>query len=64
MYLRRIFFFFTQPQPQNICVDLSFTLTSDPCSSQIYAQMESQRAGYIELALQAYEQTTATGTAA
>lgn len=39
-------------------------LTFDPCSSQIYAQSESQRAGYIELALQAYEQTEATGTGA
>lgn len=39
-------------------------LTSDPCPSQIYAQKESQRAGYIELALQAYEQMTAESTAA
>ncbi|CAB1430053.1 unnamed protein product [Pleuronectes platessa] len=31
---------------------------------KIYAQMESQRSGYIELALQAYEQTAAEGSAA
>eukprot|EP00066_Takifugu_rubripes_P005031 XP_003968819.1 PREDICTED: 28S ribosomal protein S22, mitochondrial [Takifugu rubripes] len=31
---------------------------------KIYAQRESQRAGYIELALQAYEQTEATSTGA
>lgn len=37
-------------------------LTFDLCSPQIYAQRESQRAGYIELALQAYEQTEATST--
>ncbi|XP_022048721.1 28S ribosomal protein S22, mitochondrial [Acanthochromis polyacanthus] len=31
---------------------------------KIYAQKESQRSGYIELALQAYEQTAAEGSAA
>lgn len=39
-------------------------LTFDSCSSQIYTQKESQRAGYIELALQAYEQTEATSAGA
>lgn len=39
-------------------------MTFDLCSSQIYAQKESQQAGYIELALQAYEQREATSTGA
>lgn len=42
----------------------SFMLTFDLCSSQIYAQRESQRAGSIELALQAYEQTEAMSSGA
>lgn len=42
----------------------SILLTSDPCPLQIYAQKESQRSGYIELALQAYEQTAANSSAA
>lgn len=34
------------------------------CPPQIYAQKESQRTGYIELALQAHEQMTTESTAA
>lgn len=46
-----------------LCPEL-VVLTFDPCSPQIYAQRESQRAGYIELALQAYEQVEAASTGA
>lgn len=34
-----------------------------PLSQQIYAQKESQRSGYIELALQAYEQSESNSAA-
>lgn len=47
----------------SVCLLLLFVDPS-PLSLQIYAQKESQRSGYIELALQAYEQRAAESSAA